>query len=844
VGRFVVLSLVVVAALASPSPAAAHDLTASGIAASSDDPHGDPRAALPDTLVTQPVAQAEMGALAPQTFAAAGPNLPETWCGDETTANNTANQTVPASTAHFKLIYAHASDQPNRFGDLPARTDDQFSNRLQATVSLLGRYIAAQSGERKAPRWDMGSSCATNPGQYVDIQVVHLPKTLAQYNADVNNTRFELLDVDVRAAIGAGVRGPASGPRNLVIYADGFFVAGPGGSGIGGQGSMYTSAAADTPGYAGHNAGGLTSAVYGPATPPANGYAWPAPMLHEMTHNMGAVQLSAPHTSGAGHCDDRYDVMCYPDSGPSYVETTPCPRGSGAVDETYDCNGDDYFNPAPAAGNYLADHWNVYNSAHLGACSESYVACGVAPPSDATKPANTTPAAGDAWRTSAYSVTLTGSDSESAVDAWEWQVDAGTVNTTQVATVAGDGIHTLNTHVRDAVGNWSDWRAETVRVDGARPTAAHGCPPEWRSTAASCALTGADGTSGVARLEYQVGTGPIQTVTGASGSVPVSAAGETAVRVRAVDVAGNVTEAWDTGTVRIDPGAPAAGLDCPAAWQAAGTACRIVPGAEPPSGVAERRVRVGSTGDGVAWDDAEGVPFEGAVEVSARIRNGAGTWSDWSAPVSSKVDLTAPTVGIACSTIADGRHRCTPSASDAQSGLADARLVRNGAVGAAVRDGQPFVIAGPASVAVTAVDAVGREATSRTLTLAGRATTPGGTPGEAESTVTRTAAVRKGRRSVGTGTLELTAGPTGRRLVAGLGAKLPRGTWRLRICVTNGKCAQKTVKLRRRADGALRVSMAAPPGEVRATFTVLRKVGRRFRPFAEGATSAKVTATS
>jgi hypothetical protein len=81
----------------------------------------------------------------------------------------------------------------------------------------------------------------------------------------------------------------------------------------------------------------------------------PLTMMHENGHNLGAVQFNAPHTSGAGHCNDGGDVMCYSDGGPSslYVPAY-CPG-----DHPFDCNGDDYFNPAPQASNYLATHWNI-----------------------------------------------------------------------------------------------------------------------------------------------------------------------------------------------------------------------------------------------------------------------------------------------------------------------------------------------------------------------------------------------------------------------------------------------------------------------------------------------------
>jgi len=101
--------------------------------------------------------------------------------------------------------------------------------------------------------------------------------------------------------------------------------------------------------------------------------------LHEIGHNLGAVQLSAPHSSGAYHCYDEADVMCYDDGGSYFLGpdgksdtlddgqlTTTCPAASllgGPVeDQQFDCNEDDYYNPAPAAGSYLATHWNLASS--------------------------------------------------------------------------------------------------------------------------------------------------------------------------------------------------------------------------------------------------------------------------------------------------------------------------------------------------------------------------------------------------------------------------------------------------------------------------------------------------
>ena len=87
----------------------------------------------------------------------------------------------------------------------------------------------------------------------------------------------------------------------------------------------------------------------------------PMTLLHEYAHTMGAVILSAPNTAGEGHCKDEppaqnfgNDVMCKSDD-PSTVFSDSC----SGYQMRFDCNNDDYFNPDPAPGSYLATHWNL-----------------------------------------------------------------------------------------------------------------------------------------------------------------------------------------------------------------------------------------------------------------------------------------------------------------------------------------------------------------------------------------------------------------------------------------------------------------------------------------------------
>lgn len=92
------------------------------------------------------------------------------------------------------------------------------------------------------------------------------------------------------------------------------------------------------------------------------GYTYPNVEAHELMHNLGAVQSDSPNHSPYGHCLDDKDTMCYAD-GPGVVTTTVC---SGIENERLlDCNRDDYFSTAPAAGSYLASHWNTADSSFL-----------------------------------------------------------------------------------------------------------------------------------------------------------------------------------------------------------------------------------------------------------------------------------------------------------------------------------------------------------------------------------------------------------------------------------------------------------------------------------------------
>src|SRR4051794_32051087 len=163
--------------------------------------------------------------------------LPTTWCGDEISTDDVADAAQLSDEPVYKVVYAYASDQPDRF--------DAWKNQLQANVSLIGQFMSQQAGATKSPRFDMGTSCGP---RYVDIQTVALPQLRSYYNDQFNR---------ITAAVGAAI-GSTPIKRNIVILADGLTT---NTGGFYGLGEHYTGGAAEVAGASNiHNSGELYAA--------------------------------------------------------------------------------------------------------------------------------------------------------------------------------------------------------------------------------------------------------------------------------------------------------------------------------------------------------------------------------------------------------------------------------------------------------------------------------------------------------------------------------------------------------------------------------------------------------
>lgn len=76
---------------------------------------------------------------------------------------------------------------------------------------------------------------------------------------------------------------------------------------------------------------------------------------HELMHQLGAVQIFAPHSASETHCYDGFDNMCRPTNGTVVQEICTYPNAGNL----FDCNHDDYYSTDAAVGSYLNTHWNT-----------------------------------------------------------------------------------------------------------------------------------------------------------------------------------------------------------------------------------------------------------------------------------------------------------------------------------------------------------------------------------------------------------------------------------------------------------------------------------------------------
>lgn len=357
-------------------------------------------------------------------------------------------------------------------------------------------------------------------------------------------------------------------------------------------------------------------------------------------------------------------------------------------------------------------------------------------PTDSTAPTTTitVPAAdGEAgWHTTRPSFTLAATDGEegSGVASVEYRIAGGAWTPyTAAVEVTGEGERLVEFRATDEAGNVEEIRSSTVKVDTVVPTVT---ADEAGTRTKTLTLSASDATSGVDRIEYQVGTA----TTWSDYSSPLSFddVGTHVVRYRAVDVAGNIS-AVGTSTVEVAPiTAPKVSVTTdPAApngrkgWFTGPVTVTLTGTGGDGDLTLEYR-----TGKG-AWT-AYAAPFaltkDGVTKLEARARDEAGTVS---AVVSStfKIDDTAPALSV--SGIANGAQLSVAAvrtvqvtAADAMSGVVTRSVRLDGkAVASRTRIDALVLRTGTHRLAVVITDEAGNQRT-RTVTFKVVATYAGG----------------------------------------------------------------------------------------------------------------------
>ncbi len=216
-------------------------------------------------------------------------------------------------------LYVHPSDKPSRFEEFAAMFQADARAASAFLTSLYGR------GVRLDERLTEGRS-------YLDITVVRSKHASGRLGG---NQQFSLVNQEL---LDRGFNVPG---KKYVVWLDAR-------SSYCGQGHLsHDTTRAATNG----NEGRTLGIVYRPynTSGPDGGFCRGRTLLHELGHNLGALQKVAPNAFDGAHCnDDDNDVMCY---------TSDAQYDSGSAQFDYGHN--DYWDPAavPNGGSVKLGWW-------------------------------------------------------------------------------------------------------------------------------------------------------------------------------------------------------------------------------------------------------------------------------------------------------------------------------------------------------------------------------------------------------------------------------------------------------------------------------------------------------
>jgi len=271
-----------------------------------------------------------------------------------------------ASGPRVQLIYGYVAGQKNRAPGVVPQIRGVFAARMQAMIT------AASAGKDLGIRFAFGAGCKA-----LSVPVVAFPASTVQGpNGSTASAQFGKMITHLQKL------GYSRTDRKYQVIWDWWNAAG-----VCGLGELAAGLDQPTPANV-HNgvptAGSHTdvpsvvgaqdlapaprySAVWKNVFGPRGPGCWEFDQsgagveVHELMHTLGAVQLSAPHSDGAGHCTDTPSVMCT--GGGARPSVPACAVQKVQV---LDCGMDDFWNPNPAQGSYLSQADNIAASQFFG----------------------------------------------------------------------------------------------------------------------------------------------------------------------------------------------------------------------------------------------------------------------------------------------------------------------------------------------------------------------------------------------------------------------------------------------------------------------------------------------
>lgn len=320
---------------------------------------------------------------------------------------------APAHTPRAVAVYVH---RPGK-----ARLSSVVGT-IRQTIEKSSGAVAASARRSGGPVADLRFAC-TKGGAVAVVRVASSGSSYAQLRQAVRD---------------AGHDRPAT---KYLIFAD---MRSPD-AGVAGVGQMFPDDRRTM-----DNANNGAAAMYAAAWQPWWSSSVP---LHEFSHTMGAVQSSAPSNYAGAHCDDSYDIMCYTHDGRACAQYV------------FDCRNDSYFSTAPAAGSYLATHWN------LGWHGNRFVDVAGRPTPNTAPTARIRTLDCTTWTCGADGRGSSDLDGRIAKVRWRWGDGTTTTGWRSSHRYTADGTYTVRLTVVDDRGG-QDSTTGTVTVSNEAPTAA------------------------------------------------------------------------------------------------------------------------------------------------------------------------------------------------------------------------------------------------------------------------------------------------------------------------------------------------------------------------------------